>query len=179
MKREDIIKLLVVIQTAYPRFYINQTTDQLNNAVDLWLEQFKQENPQIVVVAVKELIATSTYPPSIADVKQKMYSLTTNEVDNMTLWNELDKAVRNCLYNTQEVFNNLSPIVKKFVGNPAQLRELALSPADTFATVTKGQFLKQVDILKQREKENNLMLPETRQLLAEITSGFDAKKLLE
>lgn len=179
MNREQAIALLKILKTAFPRFYSNMTKEEAENTINLWVDMFKHEDPNLVIVATKELINDMEFPPAIATIKKKMYSLVNQDVDNMTLWNELDKAVRNCLYNTQEVFNNLSPIVKKFVGNPAQLRELALSPADTFATVTKGQFLKQVDILKQREKENNLMLPETRQLLAGITSGFDANKLLE
>lgn len=172
MKREDVIKILTVLQTAYPRFYVNQTTEQLKDAVDLWSEMFTQESPQMVAVAVKELIVTSPYPPTIADVKEKLYSLTNNEVDDMELWNELDKAARNCLYNTQEIFDNLSPLVKKFVGSPAQLREFATSDPATFSTVTKGQFLKQISVLKQREKENTMMLPENRVLLENLTNNM-------
>jgi len=176
MSKEEIIKLLMLLQTAYPRFYANQTKEDLAGAVDLWHDMFKNENVDVVFMATRELLGTLKYPPTIADVKEKMYSLTTNEVDNMTLWNELDKAARNCLYNTQTIFDNLSPLVKKFVGSPAQLRELALTDPDVFATVTKGQFLKQMDILKKREKEAKMMLPESRQLLENLTESF---KLLE
>lgn len=176
MNKEQVIKLLMLLQTAYPRFYVNQTKDELAGAVDLWHDMFKNENANLVFAATKELLGSLKFPPAIADIKEKMYDLTNNEVDNVDLWNELDKAVRNCLYNTQQVFEGLSPLVKKFVGSPAQLRELAMSDTDTFCTVTKGQFLKQVEILKKREKEKNMMLPESRALLEKLTDDF---KLLE
>ena len=173
MKKEEVIQILTVMQTAYPRFYTNQTREEIKSAIDLWSEMFAEDDTRYVVAAVKQLITTSPFPPTIADVKEKMYSLTNNETDNMELWNELDKAVRNCLYNTQQVFDGLSPLVKKFVGSPAQLRELAMSDTDTFCTVTKGQFLKQIEILKKREKENNMMLPESRALLQDLTRGIN------
>lgn len=179
MNREQAIALLKILKTAFPRFYADMTKEEAENTINLWVDMFKHEDPALVMTATKDLINTFKFPPTIADVKEKMYGLTNNEVDNLTLWNELDKAVRNCLYNTQNVFDGLSPVVKKFVGSPAQLREYALSPADTFSTVTKGQFLKQVEILKKRDKELKMMLPECRQLVTEIASEFDTRKLLE
>ena len=176
MNREHAIALFKIFKTAFPRFYADMTRDEAEQTIALWVDMFKGDDPNLVVMASKELLNTLKFPPTIADVKEKMYSLTSNEVDNMDLWNELDKAVRNCLYNTQQVFDGLSPLVKKFVGSPAQLRELAMSNADTFCTVTKGQFLKQIEILKKREKEEKMMLPENRQLIADLTENF---KLLE
>lgn len=172
MNKKEVVKLLTIFQTAYPRFYVNQTEEELMEAVNLWHDMFKDDDPKLVVPAAKELLGTLKYPPTIADVKEKMYSLTNQETDDMELWNELDKAVRNCLYNTQQVFDGLSPLVKKFVGNPGQLRDLAMSDASTFNTVTKGQFLKQIQVLKQREKELQMMLPENRKLIEDITSNL-------
>ena len=176
MNREQAIALFKIFKTAFPRFYADMTKEEAESTIGLWVDMFKGDDPNLVMMASKELLTTLKFPPTIADVKEKMYSLTNNEVDNMELWNELDKAVRNCLYNTQQVFDGLSPLVKKFVGSPAQLRELAISDSDTFCTVTKGQFLKQVEVLKKRDKELKMMLPENRQLLEDLTSGF---KLLE
>ena len=150
MTKSETGKLLFLLQTAYPRYYDGKTADELALAVDLWYDLLKDCDTTLVFASTKELLGTLKFPPTIADIKEKMYSLTNNEVDNMELWNELDRAVRNCLYKEQQVFDGLSPLVKKFVGSPAQLRELALSDADTFCTVTKGQFLKQVEVLKKR-----------------------------
>ncbi len=172
MNREQAIALFKIFKTAFPRFYADMTREEAESTIELWVDMFKGDDPNLVVMAAKELLGSLKFPPTIADVKEKMYSLTNKEVDNVELWNELDKAVRNCLYNTQQVFDGLSPLVKKFVGSPAQLRELAMSDTDTFCTVTKGQFLRQIDILKKREKEKNMMLPESRALLDDLSSKF-------
>lgn len=173
MNREQAIALLKILKTAFPRFYTDMTKEEAESTISLWVDMFKHENPNLVITATKELINTLKFPPTIADIKEKMYSLSNKEADDMELWNELDKAARNCLYNTQEIFDNLSPLVKKFVGSPAQLREFAVSDPATFSTVTKGQFLKQISVLKQREKENTMMLPENRILLENLIGRED------
>lgn len=172
MTKSETGKLLFLLQTAYPRYYDGKTADELAGAVDLWYDLLKDHDTTLVFAAAKELLGTLKFPPTIADIKEKMYNMTNQEEDDMALWNELDKAVRNCLYNTQEVFDGLSPLVKKFVGNPAQLRDYGAGDIATFNTVTKGQFLKQIPILKQREKELKMMLPENRQLVENLSNGF-------
>jgi len=178
MDREKAIALLKILKTAYPRFYADMTKDEAENTINLWVDMFKHDDTSLVMLATKELINDFKYPPTIADVKEKMYKMTDQSQDSMELWNELAGAVRNCLYKEAEVFNRLSPIVQRFVGSPAQLREMAMTESKTFHTVTKGQFLKQIEVLKQREKDEKMMLPETKKFIAQISSGMDANKLL-
>lgn len=171
MTKVETGKLLYLLQTAYPKYYDGKTAEELAGAVDLWYDLLKDQDATLVFAATKELLGTLKFPPTIADIKEKIYNMTNQEEDDLALWDELDRAVRRGLYNTQAVFDGLSPLVKKFVGNPAQLRDLALGKTETFNTVTKGQFLKQIPILKQREKELKMMLPENRQLIEDITSN--------
>lgn len=168
MTRDEVTAVLGILRVAYPRFYMNITKEDAIQTVNLWSEMFAEDDAKLVTMAVKSLINSFQYPPAISDVKNYMYNLTSKEVDNMELWNELDKAVRNCLYKEKEVFERLSPLVKKFVGNPAQLRELAVGNADTFSTVTKGQFLKQIEVLKKREKDSNMMLPQVKTFMMQL-----------
>jgi hypothetical protein len=170
MNREQIIAIFRVLKTAYPRFYADMTKKEAEDTINLWTEMFKHDNPVIVTAAVKNLITTFKFPPTIADVKEAIYKTTSDNKTASDYWNELDYAARNCLYREAEVFESLSEPVKKFLGNPAQLRELAMMDANTFSSVTKGQFLKQIEVIKQREKEDNLMLPETREILKTLTS---------
>lgn len=176
MNREQAIVILKILKTAYPRFYANITKQEAEDMIGLWVDMFKAENPDLVITAVKDLINTFQFPPTIADVKNAMYKLTNNTASPLELWNELDKATRNCLYKEREVFESLSEPVKRFLGSPAQLRELALGDKNTFQTVTKGQFLKQIEIIQQREKEDKMMLPETKAILQQL-KGAVAKDI--
>lgn len=175
MDREQAIVVLKLLKTAYPRFYTDITKEEAENMVALWVDMFRHEDPTLVLLAVKELINTLKFPPTVADVKEKMYSLTTKTESPAELWGTLAKAVRNGLYGYHEEFEKLPDVIKTFVREPAQLREMAQMDTDTFHTVTKGQFLKQIEIIQKRQKDDKMMLPDVKQM---VLQHFEEQKYL-
>lgn len=174
MNKEEVVKLLTILQTAFPRFYVNQTKEEMIDAVNLWHDMFRDDEPKLVIAAAKELLTTLKYPPTIADIKEKMYKLSEGEINKETpieLWNKITKAISNSIYNSSAEFEKLPEPCKKFVGSPRQLMEWAMS-TDFNDSVVRGQFLKQLEIIQQREKELKMMLPENRQLIEDLSSGF-------
>ena len=87
MNREQIIVILKLLKTAYPKFYMNMTKDDAENTINLWLDMFKSDNPQTVMVAVKELISNFKFPPTIADVKEQIAKITIKKTDLTEEWN--------------------------------------------------------------------------------------------
>lgn len=180
MNRNQIIDIFKILRTTYPRFYANITKQEAEDTIDLWLEMFKHENPELVIMAVKHLINTFKFPPTIADVKEAMYKLTkTEEETPAELWNTIRKAIQRSSYYAAEEFEKLPELAKKYVGSPDQLREWAIDMEYNDA-VARGQFFKQIEVIKQREKEDSLMLPETKEMLKALTSkmAIGDKKLL-
>lgn len=103
MTREDCYKILVLLQTAYPRFYANKEKSELKNAVNLWADMFRKESAETVALAVKFLIANNTFPPSIAEIKQciarsqtkdKLDEIQARQLVRKTLANSARWAVR-------------------------------------------------------------------------------------
>ena len=156
------------MQTSYPRFYANMTSNELMRACDLWAEMFTNDDTSLVVLAVKNLLQTLEFPPTIADVKKEMakiVSAVSNEDLATDEWNAIKKALGNSIYGSEEEFEKLPPIAKRFVGSARQLRQWGMS-TDFNSDVVKGQFLKQYEALKEREKylkllEHNPTLKET------------------
>ena len=72
MSETEIIGLLGIIKIAYPRFYANITVDDTKSTVALWCEMFKDDNPKDITMAVKELICELEFPPTIADIKNRI-----------------------------------------------------------------------------------------------------------
>lgn len=178
MNREQIIAILKVLKTAYPKFYVDMTKDEMLNTIDLWTEMFAHENPALVTAAVKNLINVFKWPPTIADVKDEMYKLTESETETpIEIWNKIKKAIGRSGYYSYEEFQKLPEIAQKFVGSPNQLKEWALD-IDYIDSVVKGQFLKQYEVLIKREKDNKLMLPEVKDIVKQLSSNMDATKLL-
>ena len=178
MTRDEIVAILGTLKTAYPKFYSDMSKQEMFNTIDLWTEMFAHENPALVVAAVKNLINTFKFPPTIADIKEEMYKLTDTDGEApVELWNKVKKAIRNSAYNSYEEFQKLPEAAKKFVGSPNQLKEWATS-SDYNDSVVKGQFFKQIEVIQKREKDSKLMLPEVRNIVQQLTSNMDATKLL-
>lgn len=178
MNRDEVVAILGTLRTAYPKFYSEMSKQEMFNTIDLWTEMFAQENPALVVAAVKNLINTFKWPPTIADIKEEMYKLTEQNSDSpIELWNSIKKAIRNSSYNSYEEFEKLPEIAKKFVGSPNQLKEWAIS-TDYNDGVVKGQFLKQVEVLQKREKDSKLMLPQVKDIVQNLLSSVDTNQKL-
>jgi hypothetical protein len=173
--REEIIKILTIIKTAYPKYYANMTKQDAEDTVALYSEMFMNDNSTLVAAAVKNIITKSTYPPTIAEIKTEIYKMT-NEVETpIELWNMLKKAISNSTYNSKEEFDKLPDQVKRFVGSPNALRDLAMNDSATNDTVVKGQFLKQIETITAQEKENKMMIPEVRNLLKSIGKDINTE----
>lgn len=169
MTREEVIKILTILKANYQNLYRNISKKEAEDIIELYQMMFKNCDYKLVNLAVAELINTFQYPPTIADIKNKMYELSSRDDDKSTseLWDKLLKAIRNGTYGYEKEFEELPMEVKEFVREPFQLHELASIDSNTIHTVVKGQFLKQVETIKQRQKEINMMLPETRKILLE------------
>lgn len=171
MKRENVIKMLTLLKTAYPRYYKDTTKEEAQNTIYLYQTMFKDEDIELILIAIKELINTFQYPPTIADIKNKMYSLQhMNDPlkDNNYLWDIFSKACSHSAYNSQKEYDKLPLILQRFAGSPQRLFTYSQLQASEFETVIKGQFLKQIEILKAREKEEEQIAPEVKQKLNEI-----------
>lgn len=177
MNRTEVTKVLAILKTAYPNFY-NSDELSIEEIIDLWVELFKDCDYNLTMLAVKELINSSRYTPTIADIKNKMYELThTEEPSNSELWERLLVAIRNGLYGYEKEFEKLPDIIKEFLGSPQQLNSIAEMDSETIHTVIKGQFLRQIENLKERVKQKEIMSVETKKVLfGKIDEG---QKLLE
>lgn len=177
MNKEQIIAILKVLKTSYPKFYADMTKEEMLNTIDLWTEMFAHENPAIVVGAVKNLINTFKWPPTIADIKEEMYKLTEEEKQSpVEMWNMIIRAIRRSTYYADSEFEKLPPTAQKFVGSPRQLREWA-SSEDFNEGVEKSLFLKQYEVIVKRDKEEKMMLPEVRDLVKQLTLGNEIKQI--
>lgn len=169
MNREEVIKILTILKTAYPKYYANMTKEEAENTIALYIDMFKDDNPTLVAMAIKQLITHLQFPPTIADIKQEMFKLTETEKETpIDLWNKLKKAISNSTYNSAEEFKKLPPVVQRFVGSPARLREYALGDSEVNNTVVKGQFLKQIELIQKSNKEEKMLLPDVKFFLGTI-----------
>ena len=72
MTEQEIASVLSIIKVAYPRFYLNITESDVKSTITLWREMFKDDDKKEVMIAVKELISELEFPPTVADIKNKI-----------------------------------------------------------------------------------------------------------
>ncbi len=154
MNLQETSSLLLILRTAYPNFYRNMTKEEASATIKLWHTMFENDDFELVKFAVYKLIEThSGFPPDIAGVKEKLRELisaVTGEPTDEELWQILKKALSNGYYGAVEEFNKLPPVVQRYLGSPSGLRDLALVDEKIINTVTHGQFMRQIGILRER-----------------------------
>lgn len=142
--------------------------------INTWQECLGDLDYKLVLQAVKKTIIESPYPPTIHDVRKNAIELANpNEQKSaVEAWNEAYSMICNGLYMTEEQFNMASPEVKKFFGNVRQVKEIAQIDTQTINTVTKGQFLKQYEVITEREKQQKLLPKNMQNIIQNLTNSF-------
>lgn len=156
MTRDETISVLKILKVSYPAFYSKFSASDMTAILDLWTEMFADDDIRVVKVALKKLIETHKgYPPDIAALKEKIRELVvaaTGEPTDEELWQMLRRAASNGYYGAREEFDRLPRVVQRYLGSPSALRDLAVIDEKTLNTVTKGQFLKQIVSLRERQE---------------------------
>lgn len=165
MTRQEALAVMAMLKTAYPNFYKDLSKEDINAAVNLWATMFSEESIQVVTEAIKALMCTLKYPPTIADVKEKIAMITQPlAMTEMEAW----RMVRNAIsyYNATETFANLPPILQKIVGSPNQLREWAMMDSETVNSVVQSNFMRSYKAKVAHEREYAMLPDSTKQLIA-------------
>lgn len=168
MTRDDVIKIMSVLRGAYPHFYRDISKQEAYDTINLWTDMFSRDDASIVSAAVKSLIDGDDkgFPPTIGQVKAKMRLLVgSDELTEAEAWNLVSKAVKNGLYGAVEEFEKLHPAVKRIVGSPSQLRDLASMDSDTLHSVVASNFQRSYKVVATREKEIAALPDDVKKLI--------------
>ena len=103
MTRQETAKIMAVLKTAYPRYYDGKTETELSAALNLWHTMLSDYDYAVVSAAVKAVIATSKYPPVIADITEQISAIVQPEqMEEGEAWNRVRKAnLKSCRRNAK------------------------------------------------------------------------------
>lgn len=177
MTREQVGKLLMTIQAYYPNYNPPDKEITLN----VWCEMFAKYPEELVLQALRACIATNTsgFAPDVGQIMSKIQTISQpQELDGMTAWGLVSKALRNGTYGAVEEFNKLPPLVKQAVGMPDNLKNWATSDYQTIETVIQSNFLRTYETVVKRANEINRM-PDNIKSLIEKTNANSYKAQIE
>lgn len=180
MNRQETTQIITLLAGNYSSI-AEKTKEQKQMMLNTWQECLGDLDYKLVLQAVKKTIIESPYPPTIHDIRKNAVEMInpTTKRTAIEAWNEAYGMICSGLYMTQEQFEMASPEVKKFFGNVRQVTELAKTDLDTVNTVTKGQFLKQYEILVNREKEQKLLPAQMQDFIGKLAEKMSVKQLGE
>lgn len=180
MNKQETTQIITFLAGNYNKI-AEKTKEQKLMMVETWYECLGDLDYTLVLQAIKKTIINSEYPPTIHEVRKNAIEMInpTTTISAVEAWNEAYRMICGGLYMTEEQFEQHSPIVKKFFGNVRQVKELAQTDTDTVNSVTKGQFLKQYDILIEREIEQKMLPPQMQDFITKIADKMDIKQIGE
>lgn len=166
MDREETKTILRILRIGYPNFYKDLKKAEADEIIDLWATMFSDDPVQAVVGAVKSLMCDLKFPPTIADVKEKINFLTQPEqMTEQEAWNRISKAMRNSTYHASEEFEKLPDILKQLVGGPSQLKEWAMMEGKEVQTVVSSNLMRSYKVKAAKEKEYQSLPGDVKRLI--------------
>jgi hypothetical protein len=177
MTKEQVGKLLMTIQAYYP----NYNPPDKKIAIKAWYVMLAEYPENLVLQALRACIATNTsgFAPDVGQIMSKIQTISQpQELDGMTAWGLVSKALRNGTYGAVEEFNKLPPLVRQAVGMPDNLKNWATSDYQTIETVIQSNFLRTYETVVKRANEINRM-PDNIKSLIEKTNANSYKAQIE
>ena len=165
MTREEVKKILMIIESAYPNYKPPNKT----NAIDVWNLMLEEYTYQQVSVALKSYILSDTagFPPSIGQLVGKLQTIQNPNphLNEMEAWGLVSKALRNGTYGADEEFAKLPELVQKAVGSASQLRNWATTDSDSIENVVQSNFMRTYRGVCSRENEIMKMPTEIKNMI--------------
>lgn len=180
MNKQETTQIITLLAGNYNTIS-DKTKEQKIIMVNAWYECLKDLEYQLVLSAVKKTIIESPYPPTIHDIRKNAVEMVNPSTQRTAIeaWNEAYKMICNGLYMTEEEFERHSPEVKRFFGNVRQVKEQAQVDTDIVNSVTKGQFLKQYEVIVSREKEQKLLPHSMQEITNRLIENANMKMIGE
>ena len=168
MTKNEVVKLLMTIQTFYPNYQVENKEFTIN----AWYSIIGDCDYKPMEKALRAYITTDTsgFAPSIGQLINKLHEVQSpQELNEMEAWLLVSKALRNGTYGAVKEFNKLPPLVQKAVGSPDNLRNWAQTDSESIENVVQSNFMRTYRTVVNRAKEYRKM-PKDIQALIENTN---------
>lgn len=145
MTYEETRKVLSVIKACFPQHFAKWTKEEGENFLAVWSDMFVDDDPILVMTAVKSYIRsnTSPFPPSVGQIVELMQKLTSPQsMTEQEAWAYIEKALRNSIYNSQKEFDALPADIQRTVGSPSQLKQWAQMDTGEINSVVASNFMR-------------------------------------
>lgn len=180
MTREETLAIMAVLRGAYPMYYRDMKRSEAESVVALWTEMFKDDDAQVVALAVKAHIANDKkgFPPHIGAIKEAIVKITApEEMTEAEAWSLVRNALRVHPWDAAAEFEKLPLVLQRLVGKPNQLREWAVIDTKTLESVVASNFQRSYRARAAHERELLSLPGDVRAAMIQIADGMKMPEL--
>lgn len=127
MTKNEALQILAILKAAYPSSY-NGSKAEASGTVAVWCMQFGDLPGDIVLMAIHKLISTNKFPPTVAEVKDKIHSLhweaytaLSDAIRYSSITEEQRKQYQRIFDLTEGYSGSREPTVKEMIGSGQQM----------------------------------------------------------
>ncbi|WP_167957943.1 replicative helicase loader/inhibitor [Anaerosporobacter faecicola] len=158
MIRQEVVKILMIISSAFPNF----KSDNMSNTADVWATLLADYDYNVIQASLMTYIASSnsSFAPSVSQLIAGTRTVTGLEgkyENEEEAWSLVYKAICKSTYYSVEEFNKLPALCQKAIGSPDNLRELAKSDVSVLQSVEKSLFVKTYRNELARQQQHDLI----------------------
>lgn len=165
MRPEETVKLIGLLTVAYPSYDKFKDEVHLRSTVALWDQMFADDDFRLVQLALEKHIATSKWPPSIAELRDIMTTIThPGLIPTDEAWAAVRKLLAQHEYLHQPTAAYLPALIAQAVdavgyGNLKELSRAAARGQSSKAGLDRITFVQAYEAALQRAREQ-AALPE-------------------
>lgn len=172
MTRDEVKKILIVIENTFSTFKI----ENLTQTIDVWFGFLQGYPYETIDTALKMYISTSgsAFAPSISQLISMTHKpKELSQIDEISAWRLVRNAIRRGLYYFQEEYDKLPQEIQRAVGEPSQLRDWAMLESEVIDSVIQSNFTKRFSQMQKRKNEIEAMPDKVKQLIQGIGGAIE------
>lgn len=172
---EETGKIMACIKMYYPQAFKDYAPQEKKALLKKWQEQFAEDDYSVVGAAIDAFAATDEkgFAPMVGQIKAIIRKLTKpEEMSEQEAVNLVIKAASRSIYNSQEEFDKLPPVLQRLVGKPSKLREWAMMDTDTVNSVVASNLMRSYKVIAEREREYQALPSQVKALIDGVKKNF-------
>lgn len=168
MTAEGVITMLATIKGVFPHFYAKADKMTLECTSIIWHEMLSDVDDITAMNALKLLLATNEYPPTIASILEAVRKIKHPALpDAGEAWRRLSNAITQYgYYRESEGLASLDETTRK-VAEYIGWRQICTAPLE-HEMANRAHFIKMWETISNRIKEEQLLPLELREMISSI-----------
>lgn len=177
MNKTDVGRVIMTLQTAYPKTYMNMTPEQRAATIELWNYQFKDYDVSTVLIALQQYISNDDkgFAPVIGQIKKIIIkNMHLHDASPEDAWEHVKANLQGSYSSPNANFKKLTHLEQRAVGSPNSLRDIGQMGSKELE-FEKSSFIKRYERLQLENEKMESLPSSTRNYIESLAANLSNK----